>query len=66
MGTCADRDALWLTMQDLQLQVNSDHQPSPQPSSSTFPYLDDPIREMALSCHSNTWEAQAGGSQIQG
>lgn len=66
MGTCADRDALWLTMQDLQLQVNSDHRLRTQSNSSTFPYLDDPICEMALSCHSNTWEAQAGESQIQG
>lgn len=41
MGTCADRDVLWLTMQELQLPVNSDHLPRPQPNSSTFPYLDD-------------------------
>lgn len=41
MGTCADGDAPWLTMQELQLQVNSHHLPHPQPNSSTVPYLDD-------------------------
>lgn len=46
MGTCADRDDRWLTTQEPQLRVDSDH--LPRPSATLPPFLIWVVSQMAL------------------